>query len=127
RDTGQNVHEGYACYFHEHSDGEYYSYEEERNDNEHISDYHCSPDPIKLNVEPSRFWVGFEVEKNSFEGNSSEGDYIGAYTLFKGFERDGSCGVEAITNILSLDSVGSRNEDYIFGLFKWAADILNET
>lgn len=125
-DTGQNVHEGYShCYF-QHSDGLYYSYEEEINDNAHICDYHCSPDPIHLSAEPAQFWVGFEVEKNSFDGESCEGDYVGEYDLFKGFERDGSCGVEAITNILALDSVGSRNEGYIFDLFRRAADILNE-
>lgn len=125
-DTGQTVHEGYSHCYYQHSDGYYYSYEEEINDNSHICDYHCSPDPIKLNAEVSRYWIGFEVEKNSFDGYNSEGDYIGEYDLFKGFERDGSCGVEAITNVLALDSVGSRNEDYIFGLFRRAADIIDE-
>jgi len=45
----------------------------------------------------SRFTIGFEFEKNSF--------YRGAmktHPLFCGFERDSSCGVEAVTNVMPL-------------------------
>lgn len=45
----------------------------------------------------SPYTIGFEVEKSEFgRGQQKE------YALFCGFERDGSCGVEAVTNILPL-------------------------
>lgn len=46
----------------------------------------------------SRFTIGFEVEKNAFHRSAMPKPYA----LFKGFERDGSCGYEAITHILPL-------------------------
>lgn len=45
----------------------------------------------------SKYSIGFEVEKNSFTRY-----VIKEYELFCGFERDGSCGYEAVTNILPL-------------------------
>lgn len=45
----------------------------------------------------SKYSIGFEVEKNSFARN-----VVKEYELFCGFERDGSCGYEAVTNILPL-------------------------
>ena len=45
----------------------------------------------------SRYGIGFEIEKNSFNRSA-----VREYPLFAGFERDGSCGYEAITNILPL-------------------------
>lgn len=44
----------------------------------------------------SMYGIGFEVEKNSF------GNRLRELALFKGYERDSSCGVEAITNVLPL-------------------------
>jgi hypothetical protein len=88
-----------------------------------VSGYHSSPYPIDLSVGYAKksdiktikgkdlsslllfdsgnvsanFTIGFEIEKNRFSRNSVKG-----YPLFKGFERDSSCGFEAITNILPL-------------------------
>jgi hypothetical protein len=45
----------------------------------------------------SRFTVGFEVEKNQLHRGA-----VREYELFCGFERDGSCGYEAVTHILPL-------------------------
>lgn len=87
-----------------------------------VSNYHAKPDPVKLNKTPyvvdvsglksvqqreslkfdgvnfeSKFTIGFEVEKNQlYRGAVKE------YELFCGFERDGSCGYEAVTHILPL-------------------------
>jgi hypothetical protein len=45
----------------------------------------------------SRFTIGIEVEKNQLHRNS-----VREYELFCGFERDGSCGYEAVSHILPL-------------------------
>lgn len=45
----------------------------------------------------SNYTIGFEIEKQTFgRGTRKE------YALIQGYERDGSCGVEAVTNILPL-------------------------
>lgn len=45
----------------------------------------------------SFFTVGFEIEKSRFGRGARQ-----EYALIQGYERDGSCGVEAVTNILPL-------------------------
>jgi hypothetical protein len=45
----------------------------------------------------SKFTIGFEVEKNSLHRSA-----VREYELFCGFEKDGSCGYEAVTHILPL-------------------------
>jgi hypothetical protein len=45
----------------------------------------------------SRFTIGIEVEKNQLHRNS-----VREYELFCGFERDASCGYEAVSHILPL-------------------------
>jgi hypothetical protein len=45
----------------------------------------------------SKFTIGMEVEKNRLSSR-----VVKEYALFKGFERDGSCGYEAITHVLPL-------------------------
>lgn len=45
----------------------------------------------------SRFTVGFEIEKNQLHRGA-----VKEYELFCGFERDSSCGYEAVTHILPL-------------------------
>lgn len=45
----------------------------------------------------SRFTIGIEVEKTQLHRNS-----VREYELFCGFERDGSCGYEAVSHILPL-------------------------
>ena len=56
----------------------------------------------------SKFTIGFEIEKNSLSRNA-----VKEYELFCGFERDGSCGFEAVTHILPLLPSGKwRNKVY---------------
>lgn len=87
-----------------------------------VHSYHYKPSPLFLNKTPyrvdiaglkkveqqtaikidgneyaSRFTIGFEVEKNQLHRSS-----VKEYELFCGFERDGSCGYEAVTHILPL-------------------------
>jgi hypothetical protein len=49
----------------------------------------------------SKYTIGFEVEKNNLSRNA-----VKEYELFCGFERDGSCGYEAVTHILPLLPAG---------------------
>jgi hypothetical protein len=56
----------------------------------------------------SKFTIGFEVEKNNLHRNA-----VREYELFCGFERDGSCGFEAVTHVLPLLPSGKwRNKVY---------------
>jgi hypothetical protein len=49
----------------------------------------------------SKFTIGFEVEKNELSRNA-----VREYELFCGFERDSSCGYEAVTHVLPLLPAG---------------------
>ena len=87
-----------------------------------VSDYHRKPSPLNFHTGgkhadvrcfgrnkrkvvtqdyrgdfKSRFTIGMEVEKTSLHRDS-----IHEHVLFCGMERDGSCGYEAVTNILPL-------------------------
>ena len=81
-----------------------------------MSGYHRSPETIfrldataedvnglsasdKLNVDgnKAKFAIGFEVEKTTLRRGA-----VMEYPLFKGFERDNSCGYEAVTHVLPL-------------------------
>ena len=56
----------------------------------------------------SKFTIGMEVEKNRLHRGA-----VKEYALFCGFERDSSCGYEAVTNILPLLPSGQwRNKVY---------------
>lgn len=90
-----------------------------------VSNYHRKPEPLFLNktkysvdvaglkkVEQkaikfdgfeyaSKFTIGFEVEKNQLSRNA-----VKEYELFCGFERDASCGYEAVTHVLPLLPAG---------------------
>jgi hypothetical protein len=56
----------------------------------------------------SRFGIGFEIEKNRFHRNAVKNT-----ALIGGYERDSSCGFEAVTNILPLLPAGDwRNKVY---------------
>ena len=66
-----------------------------------ICGYHSSPDEVKYRGQ-SPFLIGFEIEKNTIFGYCSEGAGIGEYDLIAGWERDGSCGVEGVTNCYDL-------------------------
>jgi hypothetical protein len=87
-----------------------------------VTGYHRKPEALKLNKTPyrvdiaglktagvrqaikidgavyeSKFTIGMEVEKNNLHRGA-----VREYELFCGFERDGSCGYEAVTHILPL-------------------------
>lgn len=123
----EDLHEYYHNYeslYYCDRDGNYYYEEPYSSDGgcDHISDYHCSPYPEDLSGE-SKYTIGFEIEKTDILGNARMGDYIGSYEMFKGYETDSSCGVEAITNILPLDNEDGRNE--VFEMMDDASDIIN--
>ena len=68
----------------------------------------------------SRFTIGFEVEKNMFHRNA-----VKEYELLKGFERDASCGYEAITHVLPLIPAGTwRNK--VFDMMHKAERIIDD-
>jgi len=90
-----------------------------------VANYHRKPEPLFLNKTPysvdvaglkkteqksikfdgreffSEYTIGFEVEKNLLHRNA-----VREYELFCGFERDGSCGYEAVTHVLPLLPAG---------------------
>jgi len=68
---------------------------------ESICRYHDSPDEVKYRG-LSPFLIGFEIEKTNIFGYCSEGDEIGGFDLIAGWELDGSCGVEGVTNCYDL-------------------------
>lgn len=69
----------------------------------------------------SKFTIGFEIEKNSLHRHS-----VREYELFCGFERDGSCGYEAVTHILPL--VGDSTwKTKVFDMMWKARRILDDT
>jgi len=53
--------------------------------------------PLLIDGDESKFTIGFEVEKNELSRGA-----VKEYELFCGFERDGSCGYEAVTHVLPL-------------------------
>jgi hypothetical protein len=68
----------------------------------------------------SRFTIGIEIEKNRLHRGS-----VKEYPLLKGFERDGSCGYEAITNILPLLPSGKwRNK--VFNMMFEARKVIED-
>jgi hypothetical protein len=90
-----------------------------------VASYHRKPEPLFLNKTPysvdvaglkkvdqkaikfdgseyySKFTIGFEVEKTLLHRNA-----VKEYELFCGFERDASCGYEAVTHVLPLLPAG---------------------
>ena len=74
-----------------------------------INGYHATSGNTRR-IEPSSLLqIGFEIEKpyfNTPHGDTAEeqGDYVDDdESLFRGYEYDASCGVEAITHIMPLD------------------------
>lgn len=110
-----------------------------------VADYHRKPSPLLLSKTPfkvdvaglkkiqqrdaitfdgaaygSKFTIGFEIEKNQLSRAA-----VKEYELFCGFERDGSCGYEAVTHILPLLPAGQwRNK--VFDLFVKAEKIIDD-
>lgn len=68
----------------------------------------------------SNFTIGYEVEKNSLSRNA-----VKEYPLFCGFERDRSCGYEAVTHILPLLPAGKWRTK-VFNLFHQAEKIIDD-
>ncbi len=69
----------------------------------------------------SNYTIGFEIEKSEFgRGQRKE------YALIQGYERDGSCGVEAVTNILPL-LPPSQWRNKIFDMIFKAKGIMDDT
>lgn len=68
----------------------------------------------------SKFTIGFEVEKNQLSRGA-----VKEYELLKGFERDASCGYEAITHVLPLLPAGTwRNK--VFDMMHKAERIVDD-
>ena len=79
----------------------------------------------------SKFRIGFEVEKSYFYYDGGQGDSYGTrlnqeYELFRGFETDSSCGVEAITHILPLVPRGIWRTK-VFDMMHKARHILDDS
>jgi hypothetical protein len=68
----------------------------------------------------SKFTIGFEVEKNSLHRSA-----VKEYELFCGFERDGSCGYEAVTHILPLLPAGQWRTK-VFDMMHKAEKIIDD-
>tara|TARA_R110001606_G_scaffold219530_1_gene367344 strand:- start:34 stop:984 length:951 start_codon:yes stop_codon:yes gene_type:complete len=69
----------------------------------------------------TRFTIGMEVEKARFQRGA-----VREYSLFAGFERDSSCGYEAVTNILPLLPSGKwRNK--VFNMMFEARNIIEDS
>jgi len=105
----------------------------ESTDDEHICSYSNSPSPENLNPQwrddSVPFSIGFEVEKTVFKVDGGiqddRGDYVGAHDIFKGYETDSSCGVEAITHILPLGSPRSNARKRVFDMIDEAHEVIN--
>lgn len=69
----------------------------------------------------SNYTIGFEVEKNSISRH-----IMREYALFCGFERDGSCGVEAVTNPIPL-LPPSMWRTKVFDLMYQARKVIDDT
>ena len=111
---------------------EYCPSNESHGGNEGIHPWHESDSPDDLNDGVSVFSIGFEVEKVHFindEGNevSSVGDYVGACEIFKGYETDSSCGVEAITHILPLVSKRHKYRNKFIEMLDEAKHVIEDS
>lgn len=110
-----------------------------------VSSYHRKPQPLFLNKTKhavdiaglkksaqrsaikfdgadyeAKFTIGFEVEKNQLSRNA-----VKEYELFCGFERDGSCGYEAVTHVLPLLPAGQWRTK-VFDLMHKAEKIIDD-
>lgn len=97
-----------------------------------ISNYHSSNRPLdfkKILKSKTRMKIGFEIEKNNFkigrERLYNANDKMPYYRIFKGYETDSSCGVEAITNLLPLASRQSHSAKVVYKMIHEAKDIIN--
>lgn len=129
-DIDQDVHEDDAHY----CESSECSYWDEDNcgsnaDADYINTYHTSKNFVERIIGGSVFTIGFEVEKKHFELENEtaeeDGDFVGTYDLFAGYECDSSCGVEAVSHILPLCGPRHRFRNKVFDLMDEARDIIN--
>lgn len=78
----------------------------------------------------SDFSIGFEVEKTEFDTDDygvadSEGDDVGEFPFFAGFEADSSCGVEAVSHVFPLSPPRSKWRKEVFDMMNDASCIIN--
>ena len=110
-----------------------------------IANYHRKPSPLFLNKSKhkidvsglkiatqrtavkfdgaeyvSKYTIGIEVEKNSLHRGA-----VKEYALFCGFERDGSCGYEAVSHILPLLPSGLWRTK-VYNMFHQAERIIDD-
>jgi len=110
-----------------------------------VSHYHRKPNPLFLNKTKfstdiaglkkseqrtaikfdgsdyqSKFTIGFEVEKTQLSRNA-----VKEYELFCGFERDSSCGYEAVTHVLPLLPAGKWRTK-VFDMMHKAEKIIDD-
>jgi len=88
-----------------------------------INAYHSSPSPY-LYRGSSGWLVGFEVEKTEVDGNTEEGESVEPLPLFSGWETDGSCGVEGITN--AYDPIDPSTRDTFLQHLRASSEYVNE-
>lgn len=108
-----------------------------------VRSYHRSPSPeFKTGAMPSdiaglktrqpnsdlvtatneaRFRIGMEIEKNTISRSA-----IKEYALFKGFETDSTCGLEAITHVLPL-LPKSHWRSKVFNMFHEASRVIEDS
>lgn len=94
-----------------------------------IQSYHGTKQYLQDLSKGHNIKIGYEIEKNSFTNKQGEqvkryGNHVGYYNVFRGYEKDGSCGVEAITNILPLSSSPDQLK-YVRDLLTEAERIIN--
>ena len=68
----------------------------------------------------SKFTIGMEVEKNTLHRGA-----VREYELFCGFERDGSCGYEAVTHVLPLLPAG-QGRTKVYDMMHKAEKIIDD-
>ena len=133
RHEGEWVQRDYAWYCEE--EELYYHEDDERPESypadERLNAYHRSPYPENLNRDGaiSNYSIGFEIEKTEFviDGKdiNEQGQHVGKYALFSGFEMDSSCGVEAITNVLPLGGKKSKAREVVHYLMDKAKEVID--
>lgn len=130
-DINDYVHDNDAHYC-EFNECSYYDEDKCGGGKEYINPYHSTKKFIQ-NHNPfwskSDFSIGFEVEKNEFDGVYGTvcelGDEVGEFDFFGGFETDSSCGVEGISHILPLSPPKSKWRKEVFDMMNDAKDIIN--
>jgi len=130
-DIDEYVHEDDAHWC-ENDDCSYYDEDMCGGGNDVVNSYHSSSRFIEnhnYGFNKSPFSIGFEVEKTEFDTKygtaDSQGDEVGEYSFFAGFETDSSCGVEAVSHVFPLSPVRSKWRSEVFRMIDEAADIIN--